>query len=156
MQSQQQHKNCKYCCCSCSSISTALAASTAGSSSLSFDLRNADHTTGQTATGVACCFAELVTAETEVVLVLVHDHSASDHAVLTDQRHQRVRDVNSDVIASGVDDDVAEVTDVSHLCVRGSVGLGERVEVWTSRDTAVAEVTVLVNVEAVLTRFESL
>lgn len=60
-------------------------------------------------------------AGAQIVLVGVDDDSATDHRPRSDQRHERVGDV--DMCDAGVvGEDVAEVTDVALQVLRRAVG----------------------------------
>merc|ERR1712159_327700 len=103
------------------------------SDSLSRDTNDA---TGRTGTGVASLEGLLVVALAEVVSAGVHDNSAADNAVRSDDLDQLVSD-RALGIALAISVNVAQVTNVARLVRGGTVGLVVRVEVRTGAGAAV-------------------
>lgn len=90
-----------------------------------------------------------MTALAVIVGTGVNNDSSADNGVRADERELRVGDADlSDTRAIGLE--VAQVTYVPLVSVRGTVVLAGRVEVRTGRSATVGVVTELVDVEASL------
>lgn len=88
---------------------------------------NTDNPTSRTATGVTGLLGLLVTALTHVVRASMHDQSAAQHALGTEQLDERVLLVAHGV-ALGVGVEVAQVTDVAVAVVGRPVGFAVGVD----------------------------
>jgi len=87
--------------------------------------------------------------ESEIVLTLVDDNSASNDAVGSNKLELGIGGIQGG-LAISTDGDVAEITGVADLGGGGTVGQAVGVEVSTSRHASVGVVTKLVDVETVL------
>ena len=88
---------------------------------------DSDDTAREASSRVAGGERQLVSSLAEVIDALVHDETASDDAVLSDERHQRVGDGGLD-LAVGIGLHVAEVANVALVISGTTVSLQNKQE----------------------------
>lgn len=113
-----------------------------------------DHSTGDSSTCIACRFAQLVTAESKVILIRMHDQSATHDGRRSAQRYLLVRYVHfGNAIRPG--DHIAQIAGMTFRSGRSSMSFAGRIEMGTGRNASVAGVTELVHMKSMLSRCQT-